>query len=630
MVKKNISHEKAMKIQEAVTRKLMNYIYSYISREKFDNNILFSFNGSSEHEKMITFNVWLSLDYIVKKDKNFIELFLEEYKDNLTDNEKRILIERNKTYISLYEVEEIRGNNLILTDIFTEERKTVYQENLAEKNIYDDIIIGRIGNVLGYNKLVGIVHMVSDIDKEYLYNTILYDYGLEKKDNPDIRDLKDYLRRFSNKVYYFVDNVINKEDEMPLMSIKSETQIDKFCKHLYEKNLTKKTIDKHIGNLVNFYYYYLPRTKYSLEDITESIIDDFLYTGIFDNYISSKSEISSFITTFKKYSKFLYETGKTTKGEHNKITNISKKKDEYFEELDYLESKFGDTYIDNELYYDDILGEVVDNTLKYDTHIKNIIDQYNTEEKNLIIYDFETYINYILTNDVKVTNINKYITRKHVIALNELMKNKQEITTKVVNQDNIPLLHLFYKFGLYYSILIVDNKEINVDEIKLEEYKNLDTSEKIALFIDYIWNKCEWYDFDTSGWGKHKEEYENRNNYVKVLASLKEGKSYQYSQVINLHDSENLNNSSNGEQIDFFDLFNNCLSIQSMRFAYIFNSVIIRFFSYLSLVDIIINKDVDDYEKKTGLDIDKIKVNEIGHKVFEYLCGEKVKKKRNR
>jgi hypothetical protein len=625
MFKKRVSHEKAIKIQESATRKLMDYIYSYIRSEKFKNkNIPFSFEGSSEKDTAITFNVWFSLDYIVDKGKNFTELFLEDCKDKLTENEKEILKERNKTYISLYEVEEIKGKNLVLTDIFTQERKTVYQEKIADMGIYNSIIVGRIGNVLGYNKLIGIIHFISIINKEYLYNTILYDYEVEKNNNPDIRDIKDYLRKFSNRVYYFLNNALDEKNEDQLMSIKSENQIKGFSEYLLENNLTEKTVNKHIRNLVNFYYYYLPTTKYSLEDITETIINNFLIDAIFDNYISSKSEISSYITTFKKYGKYLYKTGKINEEEYNKIIGLSSNKNEYFLKLDYLDNGFSEEYSINELFSD--IPEEVKNRLEYDNCLKNIIEQYNTKEKSSIIDDFQTYMNYILTNKVKVTNINKYIGRKHVIALNELMNNKEENITKSVNQNNIPLLHLFYHFGIYYSLLIVDEKGIYVDEAKLAEYEELETSEKLALFIDYIWNKSNWDDFDSYGWERHKDEYDNRNKYVKTLAILDVGKYYQYSQVINLHDIENLNNLSDDGQIDFFDLFNSGFSMESMRFAYIFNTVIIRFFSYLSLIEIKVNKDANTYQKKFGIDIEEIKVNEIGKRVFEYLSGEKIEK----
>jgi len=165
-----------------------------------------------------------------------------------------------------------------------------------------------------------------------------------------------------------------------------------------------------------------------------------------------------------------------------------------------------------------------------------------------------------------------------------------------------------------------------VDEAKLAEYEELETSEKLALFIDYIWNKSNWDDFDSYGWERHKDEYDNRNKYVKTLAILDVGKYYQYFQVINLHDIENLNNLSDDGQIDFFDLFNSGFSMESMRFAYIFNTVIIRFFSYLSLIEIKVNKDANTYQKKFGIDIEEIKVNEIGKRVFEYLSGEKIEK----
>ena len=59
---------------------------------------------------MIAFNVWVSIDYRTHYGKSFIEHMLEEKPHGLTLWKKEILRERNKSYISLFEIQGIRGN----------------------------------------------------------------------------------------------------------------------------------------------------------------------------------------------------------------------------------------------------------------------------------------------------------------------------------------------------------------------------------------------------------------------------------------------------------------------------------------------------------------------------------------
>src|SRR5699024_1946112 len=104
------------------------------------------------------------------------------------------------------------------------------------------------------------------------------------------------------------------------------------------------------------------------------------------------------------------------------------------------------------------------------------------------------YLAYIQINDVQLTTSRKHVKRKHLIEINNFLKNKKDLSSlKAPNQINIPILHLFYKFSLKCNILNI-NKNILSPSYNFAQYLNLGEEERLALFIEYIWESSSWID----------------------------------------------------------------------------------------------------------------------------------------
>ncbi|SHH73210.1 Phage integrase, N-terminal SAM-like domain [Caloranaerobacter azorensis DSM 13643] len=390
-----------------------------------------------------------------------------------------------------------------------------------------------------------------------------------------------------------------------------EKQIKEFENYLRdEKGLSEKTIEVHIRNLREFYRFYLEDTNITLVDINADMVEEFIMDGIIDMFFHSKNDLSSNITTLRKFVSYLKKKKYIDAENYNKITDILKNKDYYIEKFvrykDVIERKisFEDWFDDN---YQD---EIVSIEFEIDKKLKNIIDEYILDENNSFITDFDTYIDYIAKNKVKVTKLNKYIQRKHLLNLNDMMINSIEVK-KTVNQIDIPILHLFYKFGVDNFILTIDDKDNISISSNISKYDELSINEKIAVFIDYIWNKMDWNEI---GLQDIKEEYQNRKEFAKILARLETCRYYDYENVTILHRLE-------GSEANIFGFLVPTVIPGCMHVAQVFNSRILKYFSYLGLLEISFKEDANVSYKKYGYDIDKIKVSKFGKEIFKYLGG---------
>src|SRR5690606_10147724 len=101
-------------LEETTTRRLIKYINEFLEREKVLDTVEFYYPDHDEQKAKMAFNVWISIDYRTNQGKSFIEHMLEERASSLTKWEKDILIERNKSHVSLFEIEKIMGNNIHL------------------------------------------------------------------------------------------------------------------------------------------------------------------------------------------------------------------------------------------------------------------------------------------------------------------------------------------------------------------------------------------------------------------------------------------------------------------------------------------------------------------------------------
>ena len=504
---KKLDYEQIMNVQESATRKLLNYIDTFFQKENNIKTIPFYYPDFDGKRTSTAFNVWISLDYITKYGKNFIEHFIEDSPDKLNDLEKETLLERNKSHISLYEIKNIKDDLMYVKDLLCNKHHIVWEPELSKIVDKSELIFGRVSKVIIYEKFVGDISFLPDFSKNTFLEKVFLDYkSIKNKENNLL--IEEYLRKYSLNVYKIYTDCVydalgfNDENDIQLAE-----ELDEFESFL-EKNLSKNTVNKHIKNLIDIYEYYLYDFNYTLYDLDKIDLNGLIKEGIFDDFIPSKTKLNSYIATLKKYIKFLKDEKNEKRYEksYEEMLKISKKRDEYFKPV---------KPINMPLYWNKNLDKPIKDNLN-----KEAIEFLNNYEK---------YLFYIRNNNVKISKKNKYIENKHLLDLNNLIT--QDImakTTKNIAQTELPLIHLFYSFSLCHYILNIDKNKIIPYE-KESEYIELKIFEKLALFLDYIWNIMSWGEFADMDYKSIEQDY--KFNIVNNLSSLTPDMIYNYDDI---------------------------------------------------------------------------------------------------
>lgn len=503
----NLNYEEIMNIQENATKKLLTYIDDFFQREKKINSIEFYYPDFDERRTRMAFNVWISLDYITKYGKNFIEHFLEDSMGILNDQEKEILVERNKSNISLFEIKNIKGDLMYVEDILTNKHHIVWEPELC--NIIDksELIFGRVSKVLIYEKFVGDISFLPDFIKNVFLDKIHFDYDMIKKEEPNIT-MKEYLRKYSLNVYKIytdcIYEILELDDEE---NLELAIELDEFETYLSE-SLSENTVRKHIKNLIAFYDYYLYDKNFSLYDIDKINFEHFIKKGIYDNFIQSQNQLNSYIATLKKYIRFLVENEKSKDFEktYKDILAIGKNRFEYFEPK-----------------------EPINMPLYWDTQLDAFVKENLNEKAIIFIEDYEKFLFYIKNNNVELNSNNRFINNNHLLKLNNILTNKLIFKSIInVKQFDIPLVHIFYKFSLGKNILTINNNTIK-PYLREEEYLNLKVEEKLSLFIDYIWNTLSWNELSNNYYDNIEQDY--RFEIISSLSKLDIDTIYDYDEI---------------------------------------------------------------------------------------------------
>src|SRR5690606_5825402 len=122
----------------------------------------------------------------------------------------------------------------------------------------------------------------------------------------------------------------------------------------------------------------------------------------------------------------------------------------------------------------------------------------------------------------------KYINRKTLIELNNIMEIREDITKKAPNQEDFPLLELFYNFSLDHKLVEIEGYQLSITK-RGHKFLRLSDEEKFTMFIQYLLgNKIIEYIVAKSDNGN---AILTRKNLINFLYSLKEGIFYKFSEL---------------------------------------------------------------------------------------------------
>lgn len=459
----NFNYKQIQTIQDNTTKKLIKYINDFIEEDKNLDPIEFYYPNFDEQKTRIAFNIWISTDYKTHYNKTFIEHMLEEKSNQLSSLEKEILIERNKSYVSLFEISNIEEEYIELMDLLTRKCHTIWEPNIAKILKPSDLIFGRIGKIINHKSFIGNISFLPPSIKDIFIEEVFIDYNYIRLKHSELT-IDKYLKQYSVNLYRIYTECVYDALEMDedTTSIFYD-EIEEFESYL-QLQTSRRMIKKHVTNLINLYEFYFLDSDMTLYDLDQVDLERLFKDAIEDGFISAQWELSSYISTLKKYLKYLKSKNPEYRKTYDNILEVSQ----------------------NRFLYTDYLKQM-DPPFNINRHLSSRIVNVLNEKAFKFIMDYERFILYIMNSPLEVTATRKYLKRKDLFKINEIMENQEDFTKKAPNQEDFTMLHLFYKFSIDNNLINLDNNLLHITK-KGPQFLRLSDEEKFSLLVEYLWS----------------------------------------------------------------------------------------------------------------------------------------------
>lgn len=458
-----LNYKQIQKIEISATEKLLNYIASVIESEDSLSEIEFFYPDFDANKNRIAFNIWLSIDFITRNNRTFIDNFLNEESNGLTKREREILVERNKSNVSLFEIKDIGEEFIEVLDLLQNETHSLSNPDLTEILSKGDIIFGRIGNLLGQISFIGDLNYLPIETSSIFLKQFLIDFNKLRSSIPELT-IKEYLKKYSLNLYKFYTNCMFEAMEMDEdITSNLYDELDEFESYLHLKT-PDASIKKYMTILMDFFEYYLADEDLTLYDLDEIDLSDFFKEAIEDGFLSSKEDLNSYISTFKKYLNFLSNMNANYKPAYKRILDISRNRFNFMKKFKSVKPSF---------QIDQSLSRLVSGSLN--------------EEAISILMDLDKFILYIIDRPLELTLKNHYIKRKNLFEIISILETEEYPNKKAPNQEDFPIIHLFYKLTTHLGILDIEENNLRSTK-KSANYLRLRDEEKYSLFFQFIWD----------------------------------------------------------------------------------------------------------------------------------------------
>lgn len=505
---KKLKYEELRKLETSATSKLLIYMEENVSRDKVLEKMDFLYPYFQDDSNRLAVDLWLSMDYTPDNGIKYIDSFLLENKTLLNDVEKQILVNRIESYVSLFEIIDYDGEYIIVKDLLQNELSRIWEPLLPKVISEGEIILGRIGKLIDEYSFIGNINHLPITVKSMFMESVFLDLNLMRRIDSSLT-IRSYLKQNTLTLYRIygdciLDAIENNEDIISTLY----DELDEFELYLQGKN-HNVIIGKHISNLIDFFEYYLIEEDLTLYDLDQLDFEVFFNQAIDEGFIASQDSLNSYISTLKKYLLFL----STIYGEY---------KDSYLQLLEISENRF--SYMD---------GLNATNTnFKIDSHLASILTLSLNESAFTLLADYDRFLLYTVEKPLELTEKNKYIKRKHLLDFDNILDKENITTKKSPNQEDFPLIHLFYHISIHLNLLTINNSYMTITK-KGTQYLRLSDEEKYSIFFDYLWSK----DFSKSVLNKSNvNSIEiSKKNFIGLIQEFKENKYYGMTSIAEIY-----------------------------------------------------------------------------------------------
>lgn len=496
---KKLNFEELRRLETSATSKLLIYMEENVDRDKILEKIDFLYPYFQDDSNRLAVDLWLSMDYTPDSGIKYIDSFLLENKSSLNEVEKQILFNRMESYVSLFEIIDYDGEYMIVKDLLQNEISRIWEPLLPKVISEGEIILGRIGKLIDEYSFIGNMNYLPITVKSMFMESIFIDLNLIRRIDSNIT-IKNYLKENTLTLYRIygdciLDAIDNNEDIISILY----DELDEFELYLQGKN-HNVVIGKYISNLIDFFEYYLIEEDLTLYDLDQLDFEVFFNQAIDEGFIASQDSLNSYISTLKKYLLFLSTIYVEYKESYLQLLEISKNRFSYMEGLNASNTNF-----------------------KIDSQLASILSLSLNESSLTLLGDYDRFLLYAVEKPLELTEKNKHIKRKHLLDFDNILDKENNTAKKSPNQEDLPLIHLFYYISLHLNLLTINNSYMTITK-KGTQYLRLSDEEKYSLFFDYLWSK----DFTKSMINKnHVSSIEiSKKNFLGLIQEFKDNKYY--------------------------------------------------------------------------------------------------------
>ena len=405
-----------------------------------------------------------------------------------------------------------------------------------------------------------------------------------------------------------------------------EKEVEKFVELFYnylkqEKGISEETASEHAHQISFFALHYLiGYEEKSHLDVTGSDIEDYLGNWYIRKVLNSnKSDVRPALVAFKKFYKFLHERGNLEEEELNDILSACDNPQRYIRRFDaYMEldpesetweGDFRNWFMGE---YDEKEIEVnYKQPFELNAQISRAFSEGDLKSSNTSVLNiFQTFLNYISENNgMKLTAANSFISRKHILALNELMSRPEKLKS-TANQPDSGTIHLFYNLSKTLNLFVVSAKNTLEITPRIDTFKLLSPTEQFVVLFDAMWSETSWEKFLPPDSGGRPEWVQARRvDMAFLFSNCEPGKAYLFKEQLEKVGMKLANTEDEVEDYFMMNVF--ALSVFTER--------IMPALKLFGLLDFGYEKDRDEYSLRHGWGIEWFAITQFGKKIFKNL-----------
>ncbi|KRE51039.1 YecA family protein [Paenibacillus sp. Soil724D2] len=311
-----------------------------------------------------------------------------------------------------------------------------------------------------------------------------------------------------------------------------ENEIALFGKYLAEEGKLKAdTIDKHMDRMQFMTTVYFNNYEIDYEQLQRETIVDFLGRFYISNVLnSSKSDISAYLPSIKKWVQFLQQSEKISAKQCADVLDVCKNKEFFVERFEQYMEANSDLALENWHNSNDFKAYMALQASESAPIVvemrpilvdKSLLEQWMDEKTAVpqIVADFQMFLASLQdAKNIKLTTARQHLPRNFWKELDEKL-GLALFRKPTLNQDQVPLFQFFF-YAAENLGLITESKQQCVVTNQAARYLNLTNMEQAVVLLDSLWNKVTWEQLQEANEGGYPERIQaSREAIASVLAS---------------------------------------------------------------------------------------------------------------